>query len=88
MQSCCTKWGIKREREKEFSDYMNDACWFQWGKGEIGILQLYENYQGSNPSRFSVLPVTQILSLGIHISLVNAIWIVAVVGKNMDAPPF
>lgn len=86
LQSCCTKWGIKREREKEFSGYMNDVCWFQWGKGEIGLLQLYENYQGSNPSGFSLLPVTQILSLGIQIPLVNAVWIVAVLGISMDTP--
>lgn len=65
---------------------MNDVCWFQWGKGEIGLLQLYENYQGSNPSGFSILPVTQILSLGIQIPLVNAVWIVAVLGISMDTP--
>lgn len=31
---------------------MNDACCFQWGEGETGHLQLYENhlYQGSNLS--------------------------------------
>lgn len=53
LQSC-TEWGIKREREKEFSGCMNDVCWFQWGKWEMGLLQLYENqsYQGSNPSVF------------------------------------
>lgn len=65
---------------------MDEACWFQWGKGEIGLLQLYENqsYQGSNPSEFSVLPVTQNLSLGNQISLVKAFWIVELVGIGMD----
>lgn len=52
------------------------------------LLQLYENqsYQGSNPSEFSVLPVTQMLSLGIQVSLVKAVWIVALVGIGMDPP--